>query len=118
MARILDGTGRTVDEYIGELIIEARTDAVAIGLIKSWGKRQFELNEDEIEPFMRKVITALLQQGVKVVRAIDVSLGYGWKLRPEYQLPTVEATVDKLMEDSIRFADDEFFAWFTYDVTH
>ncbi len=118
MARILDGTGRTVDEYIADLILEARTDAVAIGLIAFWGKDQFKLESSEIDPFMRKVITTLLQRGVKVVRAIDVSLGYGWKLRPEYQLPTVEATVDKLMEDSIRFADDEFFAWFTYDVTH
>lgn len=118
MGRERDGTGRTVDEYIFDKINEARNDAIAIGLIRSWGKRQFELNENEIEPFMRKVITTLLEQGVKVVRAIDVSLGYGWKLRPEYQLPSVEATVDKLMEDSIRFDDDDFFAWFTYDVTH
>ena len=74
MGRERDGAGRKVDEYISDKINEARNDAIAIGLIKSWGKRQFELNDDEIELFMRKVLTTLLEHGMKVVRAIDVSL--------------------------------------------
>ena len=80
----LDITGHTIEEFIEDELIYVRDDALAFGDIEFWGRDKFKFDDSEIKAFLRKVITALLQQGVKVVRPVGPRIGFSWKLIPEY----------------------------------
>lgn len=116
MGKEFDGAGRTVAAYIEACVREAERDAVALGEIVWWGRQQFEFTDDELESFVRTVLSTLIQRGARVVRAFEPTRGYGWELLPQYQLPTIEETVQKLIEDSRHFdRNQDFLAWLTFE---
>jgi hypothetical protein len=116
MRKEFDGAGRTVAAYIEACVREAERDAVAFGEVVWWGRQQFEFADDELESFVRMVLSTLIQRGARVVRAFEPTQGYGWELLPQYQLLTIEETVQKLIEDSHHFdRNQDFFAWLTFE---
>ncbi|MBM3343571.1 MAG: hypothetical protein FJY56_15890 [Betaproteobacteria bacterium] len=89
MAKQLDPFGRTVDKYIEGRIQEARFDAVAFGSIVSFGKTGYELEGEELESFVRKVISSLIERGACVVQQATSTEKTDWELIPKYQVPDI-----------------------------
>jgi hypothetical protein len=117
MAHFVDTKGRSERYWIDAAIHEAKTDVLPFGNIVSWGKQWFELDEKELEEFVRTVVRALLDAGAVIVRPREIAEGYEWQSPVEYDKPDPEARIDALLWDQRRINDEHgFFAWFSFGI--
>lgn len=103
--------GRTKNDVIEGHVGELESDGVALAVIISQGKYEFDLEGDELIDFVRRCVTAMLEHGAKPVIG-GGGTRYYWIEQSQYGSTTREI-VDNVIAEWLANGDpDHGGLWF------